>query len=200
MRAVLTHTVIILTLSTLLFVFQPDSHQWFAYYHSAIEKGQLWRLVTAHFCHTNGYHLLLNGIGLVVVVSLFFDTFKKQRLLPLLLFSAVFISLCLFFIEPTTQGYVGLSGVLHGLFAFGVCDELRKKDKWGVILGIGFIVKIAFEQFNGPAASTESLIGATVLINAHLYGAIAGVVYFLCAQIWHVSKVKYVVKNNITNK
>lgn len=191
MRAVLTHTVIILTLSTLLFIFQADSHQWFAYYHSAIEKGQLWRLVTAHFCHTNGYHLLLNGIGLIVVVSLFFDTFKKQLLLPLLLFSAIFISLCLFYLEPTIQGYVGLSGVLHGLFAFGVCDELRKKDKWGIILGIGFIVKIAFEQLNGPAASTELLIGATVLINAHLYGAIAGVAYFLCAQIWHFSKVKY---------
>ena len=191
MRAVLTHTVIILTLSTLLFVFQPDSHQWFAYYHSAVEKGQLWRLVTAHFCHTNGYHLLLNGIGLIVVVSLFFDTFKRQCLLPILLFSAMFISLCLFFIEPTTQGYVGLSGVLHGLFAFGVCDELRKKDKWGIILGFGFIVKIVFEQFNGPSSSTEALIGATVLINAHLYGAIAGVAYFLCAQIWCASKAKY---------
>ena len=188
MRAVLTHTAIILTLSSLLFIFQSDSNQWFAYYHSAIEKGQLWRLVTAHLCHTNGYHLLLNGIGLVVVVTLFLNTFKQQVLLPILLFSAVFISLCLYFIEPTTQGYVGLSGVLHALFAFGVCDELRKKDKWGIILGIGFIVKIAFEQLNGPSASTESLIGATVLVNAHLYGAISGVIYFMLVQIWQKMK------------
>lgn len=190
MRAVLTHTAIILTLSSLLFIFQSDSNQWFAYYHSAIEKGQLWRLVTAHLCHTNGYHLLLNDIGLVVVVTLFLNTFKQQALLPLLLFSAVFISLCLYFIEPTTQGYVGLSGVLHALFAFGVCDELRKKDKWGIILGIGFIVKIAFEQLNGPSASTETLIGATVLVNAHLYGAISGVIYFLCSRVWHDIKLK----------
>jgi len=184
MRAVSIHTIIILTLSLLLFLLQPDSNQWFSYYHSAIENGQWWRLLTAHICHTNGYHLLLNGIGLLVVVSLFLNTFKSKNLLLISLFSSLFISLCLFWLEPSVQQYVGLSGVLHALFAFGVCDELKKQDRWGIILGLGFIAKIAFEQFNGPSPSTESLIGATVLIDAHLYGAIAGVVYFLSLQLW----------------
>jgi len=184
MRAVSIHTIIILTLSLLLFLLQPGSNQWFSYYHSAIENGQWWRLLTAHICHTNGYHLLLNGIGLLVVVSLFLNTFKSKNLLLISLFSSLFISLCLFWLEPSVQQYVGLSGVLHALFAFGVCDELKKQDRWGIILGLGFIAKIAFEQFNGPSPSTESLIGATVLIDAHLYGAIAGVVYFLSSQLW----------------
>jgi len=184
MRAVSIHTIIILTLSLLLFLLQPGSNQWFSYYHSAIENGQWWRLLTAHICHTNGYHLLLNGIGLLVVVSLFLNTFKSKNLLLISLFSSLFISLCLFWLEPSVQQYVGLSGVLHALFAFGVCDELKKQDRWGIILGLGFIAKIGFEQFNGPSPSTESLIGATVLIDAHLYGAIAGVVYFLSLQLW----------------
>lgn len=194
MRAVLIHTIIILTFSVLLFLLQPDSNQWLSYYHSAIEDGQWWRLLTAHICHTNGYHLLLNTVGLLVVVSLFLESFKNNALLLISLFSSLFISLCLFWLEPSVQKYVGLSGVLHALFAFGVCDELKKQDKWGIILGLGFIVKIAFEQFNGPSASTESLIGATVLINAHLYGAIAGVVYFLFIQLWQ--RIKF--SNDIT--
>lgn len=180
MRTVWVHTAIILTVSTLLFLSQENSNQWLAYYHNGIAKGQIWRLLTAHFCHTNGYHLLLNATGLVVVVALFLETFTHYSLLLMLLTIGLFISLCLYWIEPNLQWYVGLSGVLHGLFAFGVCDELKKRDKWGVILGLGFITKVAYEQLNGPSATTEALIGATVLINAHLYGAIAGVIYYIC--------------------
>ena len=46
------------------------------------------------------------------------------------------------------------------------------------------MAKIAWEQWNGPSPSTEQLIGAIVLINAHLYGAIGGVIYFLLQQLW----------------
>ena len=184
MRAVVTHTAIILTLSTLLFILQSESQQWLSYYHNEVMNGQIWRLVTAHFCHTNGYHLLLNAVGLVVTVSLFINTFKQQPILPLLLFIAVFISACLIIFEPTVHSYVGLSGVLHGLFSFAICDELKKRDKFSGILGLGFVAKIAWEQWNGPSPSTEQLIGAIVLINAHLYGAIGGVIYFLLQQLW----------------
>ena len=194
MRAVFTHTAIILTLSILLYFFQPESQQGFAYYHNEIAKGQVWRLLTAHFCHTNGYHLLLNGIGLIVTVSLFINTFKERLILPLLLFTGLFISLCVFYFEPSVYSYVGLSGVLHGLFSFAICDELKKRDKWGAVLCIGFIVKVAWEQLSGPSVSTEALIGATVLINAHLYGAIGGVIYFLAQQLW-----QQVLNKRITN-
>ena len=191
MRTVYIPTAILLTLSLLLFLFQPSSNQWFAYYHSGIEKGQLWRLLTAHICHTNGYHLLLNGAGLLVIISLFLNSFKNINIFYTFIFSSLFISLCLFIFEPSVSWYVGLSGVLHALFAIGACDEFSKKDKWGAILGVGLILKLISEQINGPSLGVESLIAATVMINAHLYGAIAGVIYFSIRQF----KLKKTIKN-----
>lgn len=188
MRVVLTQTAIILILSLLMYFFHNETNQWFPYYHNAIAKGEVWRLLTAHLCHTNGYHLLLNAIGLIVVVMLFADTFKKYSLLSLFIFSALFISLMLFLVEKDMRSYVGLSGVLHAFFAFSVCDELKKREKWGVVLALGFIIKIGWEQFNGPSANTEYLIGATVLVNAHLYGASSGIIYFLSIRLWQKIK------------
>ena len=48
---------------------------------------------------------------------------------------------------------------------------------------MGLILKLISEQINGPSLGVESLIAATVMINAHLYGAIAGVIYFSIRQL-----------------
>ena len=74
---------------------------------------------------------------------------------------------------------MGLSGVLHGLFSYGVAADIGNKDRWGYLLGAGFIIKILYEQIYGAQQSTIDLIGAPVLINAHLYGALAGTVFYV---------------------
>jgi len=183
MRTIYIPTIVILMLSLLIFLFQPTSNQWLAYYHSGIENGQWWRLITAHLSHTNGFHLLLNAAGLVVINSLFIKSFNTINLIFVSIFSSIFISLCLFWLDPNMQWYMGLSGVLHALFAVGVCDEISKKDKWGWILGIGLISKLTSEQINGSSPGIENLIAATVAVDAHLYGAIAGILYFLLKQL-----------------
>ena len=60
-----------------------------------------------------------------MVSALFLDTFKTISLIFSACFSAIFISICLLLLEADLQWYVGLSGVLHALFAIGVCDELK---------------------------------------------------------------------------
>jgi rhomboid family GlyGly-CTERM serine protease len=178
MRSLLIETTILIIISLLVYFFEPQASKWLAYYHTGIKQFEFWRLITATFCHTNFNHLAMNLIGLVVILGLFIDTFKKSSLIPLIIFSSLFIGLTLFLFEPNIIWYVGFSGVLHALFSYGVACDIQQRSKWGIGLGIGLLVKIVYEQYFGAQQSTIDLIGASVLINAHLYGMIAGLVYY----------------------
>ena len=128
--------------------------------------------------------MAMNLVGLVVILGLFIDTFKKVSLIPVITFTSIGIGLALFWREPEVIWYVGFSGVLHGIFSYGVAHDLQQKNKWGIGLGIGLLVKIIYEQVFGAQQSTIELINAPVLINAHLYGAIAGIIFYYLSKLF----------------
>ncbi len=175
--------IILIVLTFLVYLFAPQSSLYFAYYRSSIAQLEVWRFFTTSFCHTNFNHFLMNVIGLTITPLLFLETYQKFSLWPLILFNSLVIGLAIFFIDPTIISYVGLSGVLHGLFSYGVINDISRKDKWGWILGFCLITKIAYEQYFGAAQVTIAMIGAPVLINAHLYGAIAGILFYVILLI-----------------
>lgn len=71
------------------------------------------------------------------------------------------------------QSYVGLSGTLHGLFgAFALTEALTGRRSSWLLVG-GLVAKIAWEQFMGFCYD-GTLINARVAIEAHLIGAIGG--------------------------
>lgn len=181
-KRLIWEVIAIIILAFVAYLFTPQSTHLLAFYHSAISEFEFWRFLTASFCHTNLNHLLMNMVGLVVTVLLFLETYQKHLLSPIIIFNSVFIGVAIFFFDPNIHSYVGLSAVLHGLFSFAVIDDIRRKDKWGWILGLGIIGKLAHEQIYGASQTTIEQIGGPVLINGHLYGAIAGIVfYFLSA-------------------
>ena len=178
MRSLIFETALLIFITIVIFLLEPQASQWLAYYHTGIAQFEFWRLISASFCHTNFYHLLMNIFGLMITLLLFIDTFKFIKIFPLIIFNSLFIGIMLFFFEPQVSWYVGLSGVLHGLFSYGVSVDLYNKDRWGYLLGGGFILKIIYEQLFGAAQSTIDLINAPVLVNAHLYGAFSGVLFY----------------------
>ena len=170
---------IIIFISLLMFIFQPHSDYLFAYDYREIQQGEWWRIISNSFCHTNLPHFLMNCLGLITITILFIKTFKQSSIWPLFIFSSIFISFCIYFIEAENMRYVGLSGVLHGFFAYGVCRDCLRKDRWGYILGGALIMKLVSEQYIGSSLATIELINAPVLVNAHFYGAIAGLLFFI---------------------
>lgn len=149
----------------------------FVYQKQLISQGEIWRLFTGHFLHTNNYHLLLNLAALIMLWLLHGRFYSKSNYTALFLLTALITSLGLYYFSPDLQQYVGLSGVLHGVFVFGALMDIRAKDKTGYLLFIGVWGKIAHEQIYGASADVSALIAANVAIDAHLWGALGGLLF-----------------------
>lgn len=174
-------TLIVASISLIAFlteyIFGNNITQLFVYHRELIIAGEKWRLLTGHFLHTNGFHLLLNLAALIMLWVLHGRFYTIKNYSMLFIFCAVTTSLGVFYGNPTLIQYVGLSGVLHGVFVFGAMMDINAKDKTGYLLFIGVWLKIAHEQYYGASNDVSDLIEASVAIDAHLWGAIGGLIY-----------------------
>ena len=164
--------------SVICFAFHNSWVDIFEYNRALFFDGEYWRAITAHVFHTNFYHLLLNLGGLLLLWALHGEKYSLQSMTVIFLVTTVSIAVGIAFFTPDMARYVGLSGMLHGLFFWGACDDIRLGRKSGYGLVIGGAVKIASEQWQGPDEGLGGIINATVAIDAHLYGALSGVVAF----------------------
>jgi rhomboid family GlyGly-CTERM serine protease len=171
--------VIVMLLSIIAFIFDKTLSDFLVYQQTLIAQGQLWRLLTGHFFHTNGYHLLLNLAALLMLWALHGHFYQLKNYSLLFFTSALVCSLGLYFFSPSIIQYVGLSGVLHGFFVWGALMDIKNRDKTGYLLFIGVCLKIAHEQFYGTSSDVSQLIEANVAIDAHLWGALGGLCFFL---------------------
>ncbi|WP_423186630.1 rhombosortase [Alishewanella sp. d11] len=167
--------LVVAVLITVLY-FCPKTVQLTLEYNSlAIEAGQLWRLLTGHFLHSNLYHLLMNLCGLFVIMLLHAPLKQRLAFAWQVLVISLATSLCLWFFAKDLTLYVGLSGVLHGILCFGAVLDIRQGFRSGILILLGVAVKLAFEQYFGPDAELAAKLAAEVAIDAHLFGAICGV-------------------------
>lgn len=139
-----------------------------------IGAGEYWRLVSGNLLHTNHWHLLMNLAGFWVILSLHHFHYRAAGLLLLLLSLCLGEGIGLYLFYPSLHAYVGLSGILHGLFAFGAIMDIKRGLKSGWLLLIGLGLKVAYEQFFGASTDVASLIGARVATESHLVGAVLG--------------------------
>jgi len=80
----------------------------------------------------------------------------------------------LWFLDPDVEWYVGLSGLLHGLLTAGLLASFLAGSRDALLLGLLVAGKILWEQVSGPLPGSQGLAGAAVVVDAHLYGALAG--------------------------
>jgi rhomboid family GlyGly-CTERM serine protease len=142
---------------------------------SELKDGEYWRFWTGQLVHLSWQHLLISAAGLIILQQLF----GKELNIVVWLWGFAVISLvvgvCMLAFSRFGS-FVGLSALLHGLFAYGAILAMRRDGllAWGVLIVVG--AKIIWEQIQGGSIWMQDFIGLPVATDAHLYGFAAGLV------------------------
>lgn len=153
-------------------------------YRQALVASQPWRALTAHLVHVNWVHALLNLAAWLVVARLFAPELRTWRQPLVLAVAALAVTLHLALLHPGIVWYRGFSGTLHGVFFAGASawllalladGERRPRALWlPAVLVTGGWVKVLAEQPGGSLTPYAQWLGAGIVPQAHLAGAVAG--------------------------
>lgn len=153
-------------------------------------QGQWWRVLSGHFVHLGWRHTLMNMTAWLLIWFIFRDALSDRLWSTAILLCSLGVSTGLFFLNPDLRWYVGFSGTLHGLFVLGALIHVHAGlvlERWLLAL-LG--VKLAWEQWQGAMPGSEQFAGGNVIVDAHLYGAIAGLALGLFYIKWRGGAIK----------
>lgn len=165
---------VLIIASVIVAAFGNEGRELLKYDRLGIERGEIWRFVTAHFAHLSTSHLLLNMLGLFLTWLLVGRYFSALQWIFVAAASVTLQAAGFWFLDSNMLWYVGMSGMLHGLMLAGALRGIGTLRTESLLLCGLVIAKLAYEQFWGPLPGAESTSGGNVIVNAHLYGAVGG--------------------------
>ena len=142
-----------------------------AFSREAIADGETWRLLGASAAHLSWAHLCGNLVMLVGVVLLLRRWCSPLEMLGVLVFSALATTTGLYF-GSGLQWYVGASGALYGLLAWGTTRLPLSIGPWLAVL---LVLNVAIDQ-----GGSVSWLGEPLAPEAHYWGLVGG---FLLALV-----------------
>ncbi|MCC5858627.1 MAG: rhombosortase [Ectothiorhodospiraceae bacterium] len=160
----------------ILALFGNEAVETLRYERSAMTEGNWWRGLTCHWVHLGTAHLALNLAGLAVAVLIAGQWLGGGGLLLATLLGAAMVPAGLYVLDSHLDWYVGLSGLIHAIWAAGALRGVlayRSLAAWA-FLGLLAVKTIAEIQAGAHPALAE-LIGGAVIVQAHWYGAAGGV-------------------------
>lgn len=149
------------------------------YERAAVLHGELWRLLTGNFVHLGWAHLLRDVAGLILIWALFEGWLAERTWVYVLAGSSLAAGVGLLAFSPAISWYVGISGVLFGMFSAGALAVSSKRPLYAGCLLIGMIAVIAWTLYAGALPGETAGLGGKVVPQAHLYGAVGGVLSIL---------------------
>ncbi|GHC93541.1 hypothetical protein GCM10007320_44610 [Pseudorhodoferax aquiterrae] len=140
------------------------------YERGAVLQGELWRLWTGHLVHLGWAHWALNALGLLVYALLADAPPAPRALLRQAAALALGISLLFVLLLPQLAHYVGLSGVLYGLFLLGLWPGVRRLDPVAIAALCTIAAWLGAQLVRGPDRHEVALVGGDIIVQAHVFG------------------------------
>lgn len=137
---------------------------------------QWYRLLTCHWVHLDWRHAGMNvaGLWLLCLIDTRTQRFWSNGLRCLWL--CVAVGAALYILQPGLDWYVGFSGVLHGLFVIALFGlAWHERDRFAIVVLMVLMGKLVVEHYHG--ALSQGVLNAPVIVEAHSYGALAGLLY-----------------------
>ncbi|HEY7753295.1 MAG TPA: rhombosortase [Steroidobacteraceae bacterium] len=148
-------------------------------YRRSLLLSEPWRLLTGHFVHLSWLHAVLNCLALLLLERLFDGRLRRGELWLLLAAAPLTISLVFWIALPGLGWYRGLSGALHAVYFAGCIVWIAAAaghQRWLPIAALaGGAIKVLLEQPWDATFPFRAWLGAAVVPQAHLIGALAGV-------------------------
>ena len=159
----------------------PALTGWLEYDRGAVARGEVWRLVSAHWVHF-GVEDFFWDLVAFVALGIACEKRSRTRFLACIAVSTIAISLCVAFAMSGLTVYRGLSGIDSALIAL-LCAQLWAEAAepadaiWPLVGLAAFMLKSAFELTTGRTLFVHVLAAnAKPLPAAHLVGAVVGFV------------------------
>lgn len=158
----------------LVFILPEPVKLLLTYERELIDQGQVWRLLTGQWVHWGFGHFAMNVAGVYLLWLLFAEYAQGSRYTLAIMGVALSSNLGMYLFDTQVAYYVGFSGTVYGLFAWGAVQDVRCKAPFGWLLLISVCAKVAYDMFVGAVSLGGT--GADVLaVSAHFYGVLAGV-------------------------
>ena len=175
----------LVVVATITLHFMPDPGEMLRYQRDTFQV-DAWSPLLAGIghmlVHLNAQHALLNVVALLCIYLLFSEAFGSAWWLVALGTSGVVSLYGLYYYSPATSWCIGMSGALHGLFIYAVLRS-RAHSLWLVAI----IAKLVIEQQQWPIlepllATSQRFIGYNVVVDAHLWGAAGGLLFYAVSR------------------
>lgn len=145
----------------------------------AILSGELYRLFTAHFVHLNWIHALMNVAATIIGWYLLRDSMTNRQWILSIAISGLVVSVLLFSL-PELEWYVGFSGIIHGLMLQGLILQKHLRFIEKALMVSALLLKVFYELWQGSSAADLEFIDGNIIVEAHLFGLLAGLVMITC--------------------
>lgn len=174
-RALLVHWAIPIVITAIALLLQATGEIEVWRLQRGLALAEPWRLASGQLMHLGWTHLMMNLAGLGILWALFGRDLQVWQWAVAILACGAGVSLGLLWLSPDLEWYVGFSGILHGMLASVVLVRVfNQPNILNALLLFGLVAKLAWEQFASGETSTAHLIGGTVIVDSHLYGALMG--------------------------